>query len=117
MEHADAVLLKVDSKNGKTLWKSVKHGEQSFLSGKYLYGTSSYVGGMAMGNALRNALGMPTQGPQYFHLYRIDPADGSLIWDYSNQKESSPYQADFQDNKIAFNYGSEVRVLKFLQLF
>jgi outer membrane protein assembly factor BamB len=113
----DSVLLKVDPKTGKTIWKSVNHGAQHFLTGKYLYGSSSFVGGLGLGNALRDALGMATSGPRYFHLYRIDPGNGDLIWDYSNNQDGSPRQIDFQNNKIALNYGSEIRIMKMLQIF
>jgi hypothetical protein len=116
-DKVDAILLKVDSKTGKTVWKSVNHGQQTFLSGKYVFATSSFVGGMAMGNALRDALGMASSGPSYFHIYRIDPANGELVWDYSNNKDGAPSQVDFQGNKILLNYGKEIRVMKFLQLF
>lgn len=116
-DKTDAVLLKVDAKTGTTVWKSVNHGQQTFLSGKYVYGTSSFVGGMALGNGLRDALGMASSGPSYFHMYRIDPKDGKLIWDYGKNEDGPPDQIDFQNNKILMNYGKEIRVMKFLQLF
>jgi len=117
MDKVDAIILKVDPKDGKTLWKSVNHGQQCFFAGKYLFTTSSFIGGLGMGNALRDALGMPTSGPSYFHIYRIDPGNGEQIWDYSNNKDGAPYQIDFQNNKIALNYGDEVRIMKILQIF
>lgn len=117
MEKVDAVLLKVDPKTGKILWKATNYGAQHFLTGKYLYGSSSFVGGLGLGNALKDALGMATSGPRYFHLYRLDPKNGELIWDYSKNDEGSPRQIDFQNNKIAMNYGDEIRIMKLLQIF
>lgn len=117
MDKIDSVILKVDPKDGKTLWKSVNHGQQCFFSGKYLFTTSSFVGGLSMGNALREALDMGTSGPSYFHIYRVDPSNGELIWDYSNNKDGAPNEIDFQNNKIALNYGDEVRVMKVLEIF
>lgn len=117
MDKIDAIILKVDPTDGKTLWKSVNHGQQCFFTGKYLFTTSSFIGGLSMGNALRDALDMGTSGPSYFHIYRLDPANGELIWDYSNNKDGAPNQIDFQNNKIALNYGDEIRVMKILELF
>ncbi len=117
MDKVDAILLKVDPKSGKTIWKSVNHGQQCFFDGKYLFTTSSFIGGLGLGNALRDALDMATSGPSYFHIYRLDPDNGELIWDYGKNKDGTPSEIDFQKNKIALNYGDEVRVLKFLQLF
>lgn len=117
MDKVDAIVLKVDPKSGKTIWKSVNHGQQCFFSGKYLFTTSSFMGGMALGNALRESLEMATTGPSYFHIYRLDPDNGDLIWEYSKNQDGTPSEIDFQKNKIALNYGDEIRVLKFLQLF
>jgi hypothetical protein len=116
-DKTDAILLKVDAKTGTTIWKSVNHGQQTFLAGKYVYETSSFVGGLAMGNALRDAFGMASHGPTYFHIYRLDPKKGDLIWDYADNKDGTPSQIDFQNNKILLNYGKEIRVMKFMQLF
>src|SRR5947208_11093157 len=44
-DKTDPVLLKVDSQSGKTIWKSVKCGQQTFLTGKYIFGTSTTMGG------------------------------------------------------------------------
>ncbi|MDB6056544.1 MAG: Pyrrolo-quinoline quinone [Verrucomicrobiales bacterium] len=117
MDKVDAIILKVDPKSGKTIWKSVNHGQQCFFTGKYLFTTSSFMGGMGLGNALRESLEMATTGPSYFHIYRIDPDNGGLVWEYSNNKDGTPSEIDFQKTKIALNYGDEIRVLKFLQLF
>jgi outer membrane protein assembly factor BamB len=109
--------MKLDAKTGTALWKSVNHGQQTFLAGKYVYETSSFVGGLAIGDALRDALGQASHAPNYFHIYRLDAKNGDLIWDYGKNEDGTPNQIDFQNNKILLNYGKEIRVMKFMQIF
>ena len=74
------VLLKVDPANGKILWKAESRGDWSIVSGKFLYSESVEHGGVALAQALSDALDQNrAQGTVYFHLYRIDPDTGQAL--------------------------------------
>ena len=107
------VILKVDPQSGKILWKVAKLGQQCFFSGKFLYATSVDFGGLGLANALSEALDAPQDVPVYFHVYRIDPANGKLIWDFYREQKA-PEEVDFQNNQFLLRFGKEVQLLKFL---
>ncbi len=115
-EHAAPVLLKVEAKSGKILWKAVDRGRQCLLSGKFVYCESVRNGGIAMASALRGALGAPEgEEPVYFHLYRLDPAGGGVIWNL--YREHAPDEVAVQGSSFVLRFGADVQFFKFLELF
>jgi hypothetical protein len=107
------VLLKMDSSSGKILWQVAKEGQGAFLTGPYLYTASAQQGGIAMANGLAEALNAPRpDAPTFFHIYRLDPADGKILWDFYRQE--APVELCFQQNRFLVRFGSEVQVWKFL---
>jgi hypothetical protein len=109
------VLLKIDPTSGKILWQAAKEGQGAFLSGPYLYTASVNRGGIAMANGLAEALNAPRpDAPSYFHIYRLDPADGKILWDF--YREEAPSEFSFQQNRFLVRFGSDVQVWKFLDL-
>jgi outer membrane protein assembly factor BamB len=112
-DKAAPVLLKIDPSSGKILWQVAKSGQGCFLSGPFLYTASADQGGIAMANGLAEALNAPRpDAPVYFHIYRLDPADGKILWDF--YREEAPAEFSFQQNRFLVRFGSEVQVWKFL---
>jgi outer membrane protein assembly factor BamB len=112
-EKAAPVLLKIDPSSGKILWQVAKQGQGAFLSGPFLYTASAQQGGIAMANGLAEALNAPRpDAPVYFHIYRLDPADGKILWDF--YREEAPAEFSFQQNRFLVRFGTEVQVWKFL---
>ncbi len=112
-DKAAALLLKVDAASGKILWQSANHGQAAFLSGPYLYCASADRGGVAMANGLAEALNAPQQdAPTYFHIYRIDPGNGKVLWDF--YRDQAPQEFSFEQNRFLVRMGAEVQVWKFL---
>jgi len=112
-DKAAPVLLKIDPSSGKILWQVSKEGQGAFLSGPYLYTASAQQGGIAMANGLAEALNAPRpDAPTFFHIYRLDPADGKIQWDF--YREEAPTELDFQQNRFLVRFGSDVQVWKFL---
>jgi len=112
-QHAAPVLLKIEAASGKILWKADGRGRECFLSGPFLYSAIGESGGMALGNGLADALGAPTPGsPSYFHIYRIDPDDGKVLWTF--YREDVPDEFSFQLNRFLVRFGNDVGVWKFL---
>jgi outer membrane protein assembly factor BamB len=116
MEGAAPILLKIDAASGKILWQVAKEGRGAFLSGPYLYTSSAQQGGVAMAKGLAEALGAPRpDAPTYFHIYRLDPADGKILWDF--YREEAPAEFSFQQNRFLVRFDSDVQVWKFLTSF
>jgi outer membrane protein assembly factor BamB len=107
------VLLKIDPTSGKILWQAAKEGQGAFLTGPFLYTASAEQGGMAMANGLAEALNAPRpDAPTYLHIYRLDPADGKILWDF--HREEAPAEFSFRQNRFLVRFGSDVQVWKFL---
>jgi hypothetical protein len=108
-----AVILKVDPQSGKILWQAQNLGQHCFLSGKYVYTESADQGGIAMAIGLADALNAPRpDAPVYFHVRRLDPATGEVIWDYF--REDAPDEMAFQQNWFVLRFGDDVKAWKFL---
>ena len=108
---ARPLVLKVDPKTGKTLWKTEQIGDHSFLTGKYLYMTDAFRGGFAMANAVQDAFGAkPDSGT--VSIYRVDPSNGKEMWTFTRAGE--PSGIDFAANRILLHEGGRIEILKFL---
>jgi outer membrane protein assembly factor BamB len=113
LEKIPPVLLKVDAASGKILWKAESRGDRSFVSGKFVYSESVEQGGVALAEALGDALDQPRgEGAVYFYLYRLDPATGEAVWSLS--REASPRDVVIERNRILLRFGDELQVFKFL---
>lgn len=101
------LLLKVEPKTGKVLWKLEKYAQSCLISGKYLYTTRSGSSGLDRFNASVHA-----ERPQvHFHLYRINPADGKVIWDFHRPK--NPEAVEIHGRQIFLRFRDEGQVLKY----
>jgi hypothetical protein len=106
------VILKVDPRSGKILWQAQKLGQRCFLSGKYVYTSSAERGGLAMLIGLAEAVNAPRpEAPAYFHIYRLDPASGKVMWDFF--RNEAPEEEAFQQNWFVLRFGNEVQAWKF----
>jgi outer membrane protein assembly factor BamB len=115
LEGAAPVIVKVDPHLGKILWQTQKAGQNSFLTGKYLYTTIAQRGGIALANGLGEALNAPhSTGPAYFHMWRLDPETGAVIWTFS--PDQPPDDVSFEQNWFVLRFGDEVQTWKFLTL-
>jgi hypothetical protein len=112
-EHTAPVILKVEPKSGKILWRAVDRGQACFLSGNFVYAESIRNGGMAIGKALRGALDAPEgDEPVYFHLYRLDPDTGHVLWNL--YREHAPEDTAFQKNSFVLRFEQDVKYYKYL---
>jgi outer membrane protein assembly factor BamB len=103
-----AVIMKVDSKTGKALWRTQAGGFISYLSGKYIY-----VASWNDADDLKDspfATGLET--PSYVRVKRIDPEDGRIRWDY--HKTRAPIAVHFDENQIQIVYKKEMQVLRYV---
>jgi outer membrane protein assembly factor BamB len=99
------VLMKVDSTTGKVLWRAENLANQCFLSGKFVYASLSTTDPMA-------ALNPQEPAETFYHLHRLNPADGEPLWDY--YQSEWPEHCDAQGNWILLQFRDKMQVLKFL---
>ncbi|MBA4148238.1 MAG: B-box zinc finger protein [Verrucomicrobia bacterium] len=109
------VLLKVEAKSGKTLWRSSNLMDCE-LSGKYVYAMNLQIGGgIGLAQGLSDALGSyspSSPGAEHFRIFRVDPGTGKRTWQYYHN--STPYEIDFEANRILLRLENEVRILKYM---
>ena len=99
------VILKVAAATGKVLWRSEGLGDTCYISGKYVYisrATESPLTGMGEDPIL------------YFDLYRLNPSDGRVKWDYS--QSHLPVQVEVQGKEILLHFPGELQVLRYRSL-
>jgi len=112
-EKTAPVILKVDPRSGKILWQVQNLGQQSFLSGKYVYSASAQQGGVAMAVGLAEAVNAPRpEAPVHFHIYRLDPASGEVLWSFF--RAEAPDEEIFQKNWFVLRFGNDVQAWNFL---
>lgn len=106
------IILKVDPKSGKTLWKCDQTGGDFFLTGKYVYITDASRGGFSLIHAAEEAFGTASSAPGNFRIVRINPSNGKKVWAFS--KKGMPENIDFSDKRILLHYGKEIQLMKFI---
>ncbi len=107
MNKIHPVILKVDQKTGKVLWRLQSMGDDCRISGKFVYTTmvSQTVAWLKL-----------EEGPDtHYNLYLISPSGGSPIWNY-HVGNHHVIRTDIQNNWIMLHLDDEVRVLKFFSL-
>jgi hypothetical protein len=102
----EAILLKIDPQTGRTLWSVKPGGFISCLSGKFIYTVQFFDPGDDNGSVTGIQL------PAYMSIRRINPTNGRVMWEYS--QERAPLDVRFKDNSIQIVFKKEVQVLKFL---
>ncbi len=107
----EAVLLKIDPRIGKTLWTVKPGGYICYLSGKYIYTLQSYDPNPTDREVLSDTL-EGLQKPPYLHIARINPKNGRVMWDYTQDR--APVYFRFNDNFIELVFKKEVQVLTYL---
>jgi hypothetical protein len=106
-----AVVLKIDCRTGKILWRAEPGGLVNYVSGKFVYVVSYYAvpeeeteeGPFASDGF---------SGKSYLRIRRLSPRNGSEIWLHFEQR--APFDVQFDKNTIRLVFKKEVEVLKFL---
>jgi outer membrane protein assembly factor BamB len=109
-KQTDDVLMKLDPKDGKTLWKIQPGGFISYLQGKFIYLVESYDPNPM--DADQNDMISSLMKPAFLHITRINPSNGHVMWD--THQDRCPVDIHFDGNIIELVFKREVQVLKFL---
>ena len=107
----EAVLLKIDTRTGKTLWSVKPGGFLCYLSGKYIYTLQSYDPNPTDVEVLSDTL-EGLQKPPCLHIARINQKNGRVMWDH--YQDRAPVYFRFQDNSIELVFKKEVQLLTYL---
>ena len=98
------LLVKLDGKTGKKKWEQMNTGQRFWAEGDFLYANK-----VAGNSVLSMATSADTDRSIY---YRLKPSNGKKIWDFKAEGEVE--RADFFENRIMFQYQSQVIVLKYM---
>ncbi len=109
-KRTEDVLLKLDSKSGKTLWSIKPGGFISYLKGKFIYTVQSYN---PTDEDAMNDMSAALQKPAFLRIARVNPKDGRLLWEYYD-RDRCPIDVHFDENSIELVFKREVQVLKYL---
>ncbi len=108
-KNTDDILMKMDSKTGKTLWSIKPGGFISYLNGKFIYTVQASDPNPMDEEQMSD---MAITKPPYFRIARIDSKNGRILWEHFQDRV--PFDIRFQDNSIELTFKREVQVLKFL---
>ncbi|HEY4417224.1 MAG TPA: PQQ-binding-like beta-propeller repeat protein [Verrucomicrobiae bacterium] len=108
-----AVLQKIEPASGKILWSVKPGGFVSYLSGKFIYAVQSYDPNPTDEEVLNDSL-VGLQKPPYLSIVRIDPKNGRILWQHTQDR--CPIDIRFDQNTIELVFKREVQVLKYLTL-
>ena len=113
-DKTQAVIMKLDPKNGKTLWSSNEHGFVTYVSGKFIYAVASFDPRDDDEPGNDNDLTAILRKPPFLRIRRINPSNGSLMWEHS--QERAPLDIQFDGNSIELVFRKEVQVLRFFSM-
>jgi outer membrane protein assembly factor BamB len=106
------VIVKLDSRSGKVLWKTEPGGLVNYVSGKFLYTVQFYQPYEPDEDDPYSQ--EPASVPPYLRIKRINPRTGSVLWEHFQQR--APLDVQFDKNTIRLVFRKEVQVLRFLSL-
>src|SRR5262249_18714352 len=105
------LVIKVDPKTGKTLWRTENDGLVTYVSGKYIYTVESSQGeegGMLIGMKLASSI------PPHIRIKRLKPSNGRVMWEHYDGR--APLDYHFDQNEIQVLFRKELQVLRFWSL-
>jgi len=105
------VIIKIDPKTGKALWRATRLGRLSHVFGQLVY-TMEWHGGDD-----DSAPGGPLPGfdvPPHIRIRRLASGSGEVKWEYYQKR--APLAVNIRQNTIQLVFKREVQVLKFIAL-
>jgi len=108
-----AIVMKIEPKTGKVLWKAELGGLVSYCSGKFIYVTHGYhadddedSGPYTMDSVMGKE--------SFVSIKRINPKNGRVMWEHVEKR--APFDVQFDQNTIRLVFKKEVEVLRFRTL-
>jgi hypothetical protein len=106
-----SVVMKLDPRTGKTLWKAEPGGLVNYVSGKFIYSVYSYAAdeddeGVA-GYTVDSIMGRHAT----ISIKRLNPSNGHIMWEHC--QDQCPRDVRFDKNSIRLVFKKDVQVLRF----
>jgi hypothetical protein len=112
-EHGQSVVLKIDSRTGKVLWRQAPGAPLCYVSGKFIYAAQWYMPEEPDEDGM-SPIETGFETPPYLRIKRLDPKTGREMWEH--YQERAPLDIQYDKNVIRLVFKKEVQVLKFLVL-
>jgi len=110
-QKVSSVVLKVDARNGKILWKTEQLGLVSYVSGKLVLTVESF---QPPDEDEPGSADTGFETPPYLRIRRLQASSGRAVWEHFEQR--APLDIGFEGNMIRLVFRKEVEVLRFLVL-
>jgi hypothetical protein len=109
-----SVILKVDPKDGKTLWTESPGGAIKYFSGKYIYTFDAHMqdASTTMSSEEGDNIYVVRNQPSFMRLRRINPKNGQVMWEH--YQDRAPLDIHFDKNLIYAVFRKEVQVLTYM---
>ncbi len=112
MNSPNDIVLKLDPKSGKEIWKHSMGGRIAYLSGKYIY-TLTYTPPRDDDDEFdENLAALGLESKPYVRIRRISPKNGQVLWDHYQPRGALDVQ--IHDNTFQLVLKKEVQVLQFI---
>ena len=109
------LVIKVDPKTGKSIWRAENDGLITYLSGKYIYTVESShgddPGGMGLG---LGGIKVGPRIPPHIRIRRLKPSNGRVLWEHHQTR--APLDYHFDQNEIQILFRKELQVLRYFSL-
>jgi len=104
-----AVVVKLNSKDGRVLWRNDSVGIISRMVGKYIFtmAANEPIAEEIEGTSFETGF----EKPPFIRIRRLNPRNGKEIWEHFQQR--APLDVQFEQNFIRLVFRKEVQVLKF----
>jgi hypothetical protein len=106
------IVLKLDPKNGKEIWKHSMGGKIAYLSGKYIYTLSYSMPRDDDDEFDENLAVLGLESKPYIRIRRISPRNGRVLWDHHEPRGA--LDVKIHNNTFQVVMKKEVQVLKFI---
>jgi len=109
----NSLIVKLNPKDGTTLWRNEALGAVTHVSGKFVYTLEASQPDDA--EDAQSVLGIkPPAERGYVRIRRINPRDGGTKWKYEEKR--APLDVEFSGRSIQILFPTEAQVLRFLSL-
>ena len=106
------LVLKVDPKTGKTLWRAQDDGLVSHVAGKIVYTMEAHQGQNPNDNNPLADLTSIFEIPPHIRVRRLNAGDGRVLWQHYQKR--APLDVRFEGNSFQVLFKREAQVLRFL---
>jgi len=107
----NSLIVKLNPKDGTTLWRNEAMGAVTHVSGKFVYTLDASAPDEA--EDAHEVFGLtPPKESGYVRIRRINPGNGGTKWEYEQKR--APLDVEFAGRSIQILFPTEAQVLRFL---